>query len=96
VDHFGPWDCFDEASQNNVCGGRAVMFLTHGNFFKLKMGLGYGTNNYVELMTLKILLLFTGEKGIKYIHIFGDSLLVINWIWKIQKCHNITLLPLFL
>jgi ribonuclease HI len=58
------------------------------------MGLGSGTNNYVELMALKLLLLFTREKGIQQIHIFGDSMNVINWARKHQTCHNIFLCPI--
>jgi len=58
------------------------------------MGLGSGTNNFIELMALKLLLLFVGEKEIRTIQIFGDSMTVLNWIWKIQKCHNILSLPL--
>jgi ribonuclease HI len=58
------------------------------------MGLGRGTNNYVELMALKLLLLFTREKGIQQIQIFGDSMNVINWTRKHQTCHNIFLCPI--
>jgi ribonuclease HI len=57
------------------------------------MGLGPRTNNFAELMALKIFL-FTGEKGVKSIQIFEDSMLVVNWIHKSHKCHNIILLPL--
>lgn len=45
-------------------------------------------------MSLKLLLLFAGEKGVKTIQIFGDSMTVINWTQKTQKCHNILLLSL--
>ena len=59
------------------------------------MGLGTGTNNYAELMALKLLLCFAIERGCKRIQIFGDSLIVINWINKVQKCRNITLAALY-
>jgi len=55
------------------------------------MGLGKGTNNYDELLTLKLLLLFAREKGIHQIHIFGYSMNAINWAKKHQSCHNIFL-----
>jgi ribonuclease HI len=58
------------------------------------MGLGPSTNNYAELMSLKLLLLFAKEKNVNSLHIFGDSLNVINWVWKSQQCHNIHLLPI--
>jgi ribonuclease HI len=44
------------------------------------MGLGPGTTNYVELMSLKLLLIFAKEKNVNSLHIFGDSLNVIKWV----------------
>jgi hypothetical protein len=40
------------------------------------------------------LLLFVVEKNVHSIQLFGDSLMVINWIRKSQRCHNIILCPL--
>jgi ribonuclease HI len=57
-----------------------ILYLKENHFYKIKMGLGPGSNNYVELMSLKLLLTFVGEKGITTIQIFGDSLNVINWV----------------
>jgi ribonuclease HI len=96
VDHSRPWAYFDGASQNDgqTCGGGAVLHLSDAHFFNLKLGLGPGTNNYAELMALKLLLNFAGEKGIRSIQIFGDSMVVINWVNKTQRCHNIILLPI--
>lgn len=37
---------------------------------------------------------FAGEKGINSLQIFGDSMVVLNWIRKTQQCHNIRLLPI--
>jgi ribonuclease HI len=53
--------------------------------------LGQGTNNYEEIMALNLLLTFVGEKGILNLQIFGDSMVVINWLRKTQMCHNINL-----
>jgi ribonuclease HI len=58
------------------------------------MGLGPRANNFAELMDLKLLLTFSREKTISNLQIFCDSMVVINWIKKSQKCHNIRLLPL--
>jgi ribonuclease HI len=58
------------------------------------MGLGPGTNNYAELMSRKLLLLFAKEKNVNSLQIFGDSLNVINWVRKSQQCRNIHLLPI--
>jgi hypothetical protein len=46
---------------NNVCrGGGVLLHLLPNNSckIKIKMGLGHGMNKYVELMALKLLLLF--------------------------------------
>jgi ribonuclease HI len=96
IDQTQPWDFFDGASQNNgeCCGGGVILFLTQNHSFKISMGLGLGTNNHAELMALKLLLLFEVDKNISSLHIFGDSLLVINWIQKTQRCQNILLAPL--
>ena len=78
IDHSFPWDFFDGASQEHNCGGGATLFLTQNHHFKIQMGLGEGTNNYVELLGLKLLLCFALAKGYKCLQIFGDSLIVIN------------------
>jgi hypothetical protein len=43
---------------------------------------------------LKLLLLFSREKEIHHIKIFGDSMDAINWARKLQICHNIFLMPI--
>jgi ribonuclease HI len=48
------------------------------------MGLGKGTNNYAELMTLLLLLKIAKEYDLKSIQLFGDSMNVINWVQKTQ------------
>ena len=80
IDRRIPWGFFDGAMQQNICGGGALLFLSDSHWFEISAGLGEGTNNYVELLSLKILLLFTMEKGCRKINLFGDSLNVINWI----------------
>lgn len=45
-------------------------------------------------MALKLLLTFAGEKGIRSLQIVGNSMVVINWVNKTQRCHNIRLLPI--
>ena len=55
------------------------------------MGLGSGTNNYAKLMALKLLLCLAIERNCKNLQIFGDSVIVINWINKPQRCKNTSL-----
>jgi hypothetical protein len=63
IDKSKPWGFFDGASQNSVCGGGAILYLSDSHFFKMTLGLGKGTNNYAKLMSLKLLLIFAIEKG---------------------------------
>jgi ribonuclease HI len=58
------------------------------------MGLGRGTNNFAELMSLKLILLFAREKELHHLQIFGDFIIVINWTNKQQNCHSILLNPI--
>ena len=75
--------------------GGATLFLNPTQYFQISMELGSGSNNYAELMALKLLLCFAIERNSKKLQVFGDSLVVINWINKIQKCRNTSLDALF-
>jgi ribonuclease HI len=96
VNQNRPWDFFDGASKDLGvrCGGGGVLHLLSTYFLKIKWGLGQGSNNCVELMALKLLLSFAGEKGIMNLQIFGDSFVIINWMRRTQRCHNIFLASL--
>ena len=59
------------------------------------MGLGTGTNDYAELMTLKLLLCFVDERNCRQLEVYGDSMVVIKWMNKIQKCRTASLDALF-
>ena len=91
IDKTTPWAFFDGEAQNNSCGGGVVLFLTESHFFVLSMGLGGGTNNFAELMSLKLLLMFAVEKGCTALNILGDSMNVINWINQTQECRHLRL-----
>ena len=41
--------------------------------------MGFGTNNFAELIALKLLLTLSLHHNYKQLQIFGDSQLVINW-----------------
>ena len=89
LDKYHPWGFFDGAAQNDVCGGGAYLYLSDSHYFSLTMGLGAGTNNFAEIMSLKLLLIFATEKGIKRLTVLGDSMNVINWTKKTQACRNV-------
>lgn len=96
IDFTLPWAYFDGASSyhQSVCGEGAVLYKTEFHFFHLVAGLGRGTNNYAELMSLKLLMLFALEQGCLSLQVFGDSLLVIDWAKEITHCHVMVLLPI--
>jgi len=91
IDKSKPWGFFDGASQNNLCGGGALLYLSEGHYFRIAIGLGEGTNNLAEILSLKLLLVFAIEKNVKNITIYGDSKNVINWTNGTQRCLNLKL-----
>ena len=91
IDRTSPWAFFDGAAQNNSCGGGAVLFLSESHYFVMSIGLGEGTNNFAELMSLKLLLIFALEKGCNELNFLGDSMNVINWINQAQDCRHLRL-----
>ena len=91
IDRSLTWAFFDGAAQNNMCGGGAVLFFTDSHFFVMSLGLGGGTNNFAELLSLKLLLMFALETGCTALNFFGDSLNVINWINHTQECRHLRL-----
>jgi len=77
-------------------GWGGVLYLSYSHSFKFKMGPGGGSNKFVELMDLKLLVLFALEKGCRSIQVYGDSMLMINWvklfnavtIWNWPHCYK--------
>ena len=77
-----------------MCGGGGVLYLTDDHYFFLTAGLGIGSNNFAELYALKLLLLFALERGCLSLQVFGDSMIVLNWIKELQRYHSIHLVPI--
>ena len=75
IDKSIPWAYFDGASQDNqrVCGGGGVLYKSDSHYFHFAAGLGSGSNNYAELMSLRLLMLLALEQGCLSLQIFGDS-----------------------
>jgi ribonuclease HI len=94
IDSSSPWGFFDRASQQNICGGGGLLFLSVVHYFIMTFGFGPRTNNYAELMSLKLLIDFAIEKGCLSLKVYGDSLNVINWIKGTQRCLNTRLVAL--
>ena len=81
IDKSFPWGYFDRlgAGDPKICGAGGLLFISDEHYFTFKAGLGYGANNYAELLGLKLLLTLALDKHINKLWIFGDSQLVINW-----------------
>lgn len=65
MDRSKPWAYFDGSSQfGGQCGGEAILHLNEQHSFKLKSGLGQGSNNYAKLLSLKIIFIFSLEERV--------------------------------
>ena len=73
----------------------ACLYLNESHFFQISLGLGTGTNNYAELMTLKLLLCFSNGRNCRQLPVYGDLMVVIKQMNKIQKCRTASLDALF-
>lgn len=87
IDKASPREYFDGSFPQDGSTGSAILYLNEEHHFKTKMGLGRGTNNYVELINIIQLLSFSLENGCKHLEIFGDSKLIIKCINKKYLCH---------
>ena len=52
IDRDNPWAFFDGAAQEQGCGEGIILHITETYFYHTCVGLGDGTNNYVDLITL--------------------------------------------
>ena len=67
---------FDGAKQDGNCGIGMILHIYDSHSFKIRMGVGSGTNTFFELLSLWGLLWFVKKK---YSLVF--------YFWRI-KCHN--------
>ena len=74
-----------------MCGAGGVLFISEDHFFTFKAGLGFGTNNFAEIIGLKLLLTLSLHHNFKHLQVFGDSQLVINWASGKYRIQNILL-----
>ena len=68
------------------------MHISEQHSYKVQLGLGGGTNNFAELITIRHLMHFALNHDCKDLQIFGDSNIVINWINLEARCYAHTLL----
>ena len=75
----------------SICGGGAILHTSATHYFYLSIGLGTRSNNYAEVLLLKVFLPFAIEKSCSSLQFFGDLMLIISWIKRVHRC-MITLL----
>jgi ribonuclease HI len=65
IDRSGSWLYFDGETQGNplVCGEGGIIYISESHTMKFRAGLGHGTNNFVEIMVLKLALILVAEKN---------------------------------
>jgi hypothetical protein len=71
IDSSSPWGFFDGASQQNLFGGGGFLYLSTSHYFIMTFSLGPGTNNFAELLSLKILISFAIGKGCQTLKVLG-------------------------
>ena len=54
-------------------GELGLLYIHDDHYFTYKAGMGFGTNNFAELLTLKLLLTLTLKNHISIMQIFCDS-----------------------
>eukprot|EP00253_Pinus_taeda_P004952 PITA_04952 len=91
IDRSLPWAYFDGTANQQGCGGGIIIHKTEHHYYKIKAGLGRGSNNFAELITLRHLLHFALGHNIDCINIFGDSKIIVNWFNNTSNCHVHTL-----
>jgi len=83
---------FDGAAQNGKCGGGGTLRIAGGKNYIFKIGLGEGTNNRAELLSLWALIWLAIHVECRDVTILGDSKAIIDWINGKAAIRNSTLL----
>lgn len=92
IDKNVPWYFFDGAAQQQGCGGGFILYISEQHYYKVRMGLGIGSNNFAELISLRHLMHFSLNHNCVVIHIYGDSKIIVYWFNNITTCHTHTLI----
>ena len=70
---------FYGVATNGVCGAGFVIKLDDDNEIKGWLKAGRGSNTQTELVSLWSRLFVAISRGLKDIHVVGDSQVIINW-----------------
>ena len=69
----------DGAAANFIGGEGICIWLNDHHIFAINLGCGSNTNTRAELLALWASLRVAKDIGLPYLHIFGDSSVIINW-----------------
>ena len=75
---------FDGAAAKDLGGAGFVLHLSKLHFLAFSLGCGPSTNNKAELLALWALLVVSKIMGIPLQFIYGDSLIIVNWVNRIS------------
>lgn len=91
-----PWVYFDGTlgGDSTRCGGGAVIYFNDHNSLHIQAGFGNGSNNYAELMALRMLLTKAWEWGSQSLQVFWDSKIILEWAKGTQNYNILRLRPL--
>ena len=70
---------FDGAVVDSKGGAGVCIWINEQHFIGNKLGWGSSTNTRAELLALWALLSVAKDIGFPYLHIFGNSSVIINW-----------------
>ena len=81
IEKYFPW-CFFNGDRipKGFNGVGGVLYFSNDYSIFLKLGLGHGSNKYVEMKTLLILFRVAQNRGIRNLQVYEDSSLVIKWM----------------
>ena len=74
-----PMAFFDGAAADYKGGVGVCIWINEQHFIEMKLGCVLSTNTRAELLALSDLLSIAKDIGFPYLHIFGDSSMIINW-----------------
>ena len=69
---------FDGAVADSIGGASVCIWLKDQHSLSIKLGCGHNTNTRAELLALWASLHIAKDIGLPYLHIFGDSSVIIN------------------
>ena len=70
---------FDGAAAKSIGGAGFCIWLNDHHLFDFKLGCGSSTSTRAEILALWESLRVAKDIGLPYLHIFGDSSVIINW-----------------